>query len=52
MTSPVASTTFTGGQQATVSWQESGNAPTLAQFGNATFAIYVGNAIEQVRAAT
>jgi hypothetical protein len=47
LTSPVASTTFTGGQQATVSWQESGNAPTLAQFGNATFAIYVGNAIEQ-----
>ncbi|KAF8558614.1 hypothetical protein OG21DRAFT_1404714 [Imleria badia] len=47
LTSPVGTTTFTAGQTATVSWQDSGSAPSLAQFGNATFAIYVGNAIEQ-----
>ncbi|KAI9567698.1 hypothetical protein HD554DRAFT_931445 [Boletus coccyginus] len=47
LTSPVASTTFTAGQQATLSWQDSGEAPSLAQFGKATFAIYVGNAIQQ-----
>ncbi|KAF9224943.1 hypothetical protein BS17DRAFT_779332 [Gyrodon lividus] len=47
ITSPVASTTFTAGQQATVSWQDNGQSPSLVQFGNATFAIYVGNAIQQ-----
>jgi hypothetical protein len=47
LTSPTSGTTFTAGQQATVSWQDSGSAPTLSQFGNATFAIYAGNAIEQ-----
>jgi len=47
LTSPTASTVFTAGQQGTVSWQESGDSPSLGQFGNATFAIYVGNAIQQ-----
>jgi len=47
ITSPIATTTFTGGQQATISWQDNGQSPSLVQFGNATFAIYVGNAIQQ-----
>ncbi|KIK82631.1 hypothetical protein PAXRUDRAFT_153602 [Paxillus rubicundulus Ve08.2h10] len=47
VTSPIATTTFTAGQQATISWQDNGQSPTLLQFGNATFAIYVGNAIQQ-----
>ncbi|KAG6380316.1 hypothetical protein JVT61DRAFT_8425 [Boletus reticuloceps] len=47
ITTPVVSTTFNAGQQATVSWQDSGSAPSLTQFGNASFAIYVGNAIQQ-----
>ncbi|KAF8843538.1 hypothetical protein BDN67DRAFT_860746, partial [Paxillus ammoniavirescens] len=47
ITSPIATTTFTAGQQATISWQDNGQSPTLFQFGNATFAIYVGNAIQQ-----
>ncbi|KAF8128565.1 hypothetical protein EV363DRAFT_1339937 [Boletus edulis] len=47
ITTPVVSTTFNAGQQSTVSWQDSGSAPSLTQFGNASFAIYVGNAIQQ-----
>ncbi|KAF9238124.1 hypothetical protein BU15DRAFT_88527 [Melanogaster broomeanus] len=47
VTSPVVDTTFTAGQQATISWEDNGQNPTLSQFGNATFAIYVGNAIQQ-----
>ncbi|KAH0831284.1 hypothetical protein J3R83DRAFT_13919 [Lanmaoa asiatica] len=47
LTSPVASSVFTAGQQATISWQDDGNNPSLVQFGTATFAIYVGNAIQQ-----
>ena len=48
VTSPVASTTFTAGQQATISWQESGSGPTLKEFGVAKVSIYVGNAQQQV----
>jgi len=47
VTSPVATTTFTAGQQATISWEDNGQSPTLVQFGTANFAIYVGNAIQQ-----
>jgi hypothetical protein len=47
VTAPVAATTYSGGQPATISWQESGSAPTLAQFGNAKISIYAGNAQEQ-----
>jgi hypothetical protein len=47
ITSPVASTTFVGGQQATVSWQDDGSAPTLQSFGPAMVSIYAGNAQQQ-----
>jgi len=46
-TSPIASTTFTGGQQAIISWQEDGKKPSLADFGPAKVSIYVGNAQQQ-----
>jgi hypothetical protein len=48
LTSPTASTTFTGGQQATISWIDNGQAPALAAFGNALIGIYTGNAQQQV----
>ncbi|KAF8624699.1 hypothetical protein AX17_007030 [Amanita inopinata Kibby_2008] len=47
ITSPTGSTTFTGGQQATINWQDDGTAPNLQQFGLAKISIYVGNAITQ-----
>ncbi|KAJ3563522.1 hypothetical protein NP233_g8893 [Leucocoprinus birnbaumii] len=47
ITNPVASTTFNGGQPATISWQDDGQTPTLQQFGNAMVSIYVGNALQQ-----
>jgi len=47
ITSPVASTTFTGGQQATITWQDDGLTPTLASFGPAMVGVYVGNANQQ-----
>lgn len=47
ITSPTSSTTWTGGQQATVNWQDDGSSPSLASFGTAMFSIYVGNANQQ-----
>jgi hypothetical protein len=47
VTSPVATTTFHGGQQSTVSWQDDGNVPTLQAFGPAKVSIYAGNAQQQ-----
>ncbi|KJA17830.1 hypothetical protein HYPSUDRAFT_46017 [Hypholoma sublateritium FD-334 SS-4] len=47
VTSPVAATTFTGGQQAVVTWQDSGVSPTLADFGPSKISIYAGNAQQQ-----
>jgi len=49
ITSPTGSSTFTGGQQASVKWQDDGTSPSLAQFGAASIAIYVGNAIQQTQ---
>ncbi|KAF8062236.1 hypothetical protein FPV67DRAFT_1671441 [Lyophyllum atratum] len=46
-TSPTASSVFTGGQQATVSWQDDGKAPTLKDFGPSKVSIYAGNAQQQ-----
>jgi len=51
-TSPVASTTYSGGKEATVSWQDDGSAPTLKDFGPAMVSIYVGNALQQTRLQT
>ncbi|KAG1848786.1 hypothetical protein C8R48DRAFT_812963 [Suillus tomentosus] len=47
ITSPVASTTFTAGQQATVNWQDDGLSPNLASFGASLIGIYTGNANQQ-----
>jgi len=47
MTNPVASTTFHGGQPATISWQDNGTPPSLQDFGNAKVSIYAGNAQQQ-----
>jgi hypothetical protein len=47
VTSPVASTTFHGGQPATISWQDNGTPPLLQDFGNAKVSIYAGNAQQQ-----
>jgi hypothetical protein len=47
VTFPVATTTFHGGQQTTVSWQDDGKAPTLQAFGAAKVSIYAGNAQQQ-----
>ena len=48
ITQPVSSTTWTGGQQSTVSWQDDGQQPSLAQFGLAMVSIYAGNSQQQV----
>ncbi|KAG2121257.1 hypothetical protein DEU56DRAFT_834567 [Suillus clintonianus] len=47
ITSPVATTTFTGGQQATITWQDDGLTPNLTTFGAALVGIYTGNANQQ-----
>jgi hypothetical protein len=47
VTAPVATTTYTGGQPATVKWQDSGVAPTLKDFGPSKISIYAGNAQQQ-----
>ncbi|KAK2460020.1 hypothetical protein APHAL10511_007943 [Amanita phalloides] len=47
ITSPTAASTFTGGQQATINWQDDGTTPLLSQFGPSTIAIYIGNALQQ-----
>ncbi|KAF9811161.1 hypothetical protein IEO21_06614 [Rhodonia placenta] len=47
VTSPVKGTTWPAGQNQTISWEESGAAPTLDAFGLADVSIYVGNQIQQ-----
>lgn len=47
ITSPVASTTWTAGQQATVTWQDDGMTPNLTSFGASLVGIYTGNANQQ-----
>jgi len=47
ITSPVASSTFTGGKQAVISWQDDGTTPSLKNFGPAKVSIYAGNAQQQ-----
>jgi hypothetical protein len=47
VTAPVASTTYSGGKPAVVTWQDSGSAPSLKDFGPAKISIYVGNAQQQ-----
>ncbi|RXW23205.1 hypothetical protein EST38_g2640 [Candolleomyces aberdarensis] len=47
ITAPIASTTFSGGKQATVTWIDNGQAPPLKDFGPAIISIYAGNALQQ-----
>jgi len=47
VTAPVASTSYAAGQSAVVQWQDSGSAPSLADFGPAKISIYAGNAQQQ-----
>jgi hypothetical protein len=47
LTNPTASTTFTGGQQATISWIDDGKQPPLQTFKTASIGIFTGNAIQQ-----
>jgi len=49
VTAPVATTTDKAGQSAVVSWIDNNIPPTLAQFGPASVAIYVGNANQQTQ---
>jgi len=48
VTTPVASTTYTGGQNdAKVDWQDDNKAPSLKAFGPSKVGIFVGNAEQQ-----
>lgn len=47
-TEPVAITILTGGVTATLTWQDDGLIPSLAQFGPAAVGIFAGNALQQV----
>ncbi|KZO94676.1 hypothetical protein CALVIDRAFT_470172, partial [Calocera viscosa TUFC12733] len=47
VTNPVASTTFTGGSTAVISWEDDGSAPSLATIGAASVGIYAGSATQQ-----
>jgi len=47
ITSPVATTTLSGGKEATITWQDDGKSPALKDFGPAKISIYVGNAQQQ-----
>lgn len=47
LTAPVATTSWPASQQATITWQDDGQSPSLASFGAAKFSIYVGNANQQ-----
>ncbi|KAB5590360.1 hypothetical protein CTheo_6191 [Ceratobasidium theobromae] len=46
-TAPVASTVCTAGQACTISWQDDGKAPTLADFGDSTIGVYAGSQQQQ-----
>jgi len=47
VTAPIASTTCAASSNCTISWQDDGAAPSLAQFGASKVSIYVGNAQQQ-----
>jgi len=46
-TSPVASTTFTGGQATNITWQDDGTSPNLSALGPCSISIYAGNSQQQ-----
>jgi len=47
VTNPFVPTVDSGGQNATVAWQDDGNPPSLDMFGPAKISIYTGNANQQ-----
>jgi len=47
ITSPIATTVFTAGQNSTITWKDDGNSPSLQQFGPSKVSIYVGGAQQQ-----
>lgn len=52
ITNPVATSSFVGGSEVTISWIESGSGPTLEEFGPSIISVYVGNAQQQTRLQT
>ncbi|KAH7337623.1 hypothetical protein B0J17DRAFT_663649 [Rhizoctonia solani] len=46
-TAPVAGTVCTAGQPCSITWQDDGKAPTLAEFGDCSVAVYTGSAQQQ-----
>ncbi|GBE83580.1 hypothetical protein BKA93DRAFT_771683 [Sparassis latifolia] len=49
ITEPIATTSWPAGQQQTITWQDSGDYPSLTQFGTASVGIFVGNALVQTQ---
>jgi len=47
ITNPTSSSTFNGGQNNTINWEDDGTSPSSAEWGNASVAIYTGNENEQ-----
>eukprot|EP00914_Ancora_sagittata_P001374 GHVO01003605.1.p1 GENE.GHVO01003605.1~~GHVO01003605.1.p1 ORF type:complete len:221 (-),score=20.05 GHVO01003605.1:192-854(-) len=47
ITSPTATSTFTAGQNSTISWIDNSASPSLAQWGNAKVSIFTGNSNQQ-----
>jgi hypothetical protein len=47
ITEPTSASTFNGGATNTITWQDDGNSPSLASWGNASVSIYTGNANQQ-----
>lgn len=47
ITEPTSGSTFNGGQTNTITWQDDGSSPSLADWGNASVSIYTGNANQQ-----
>jgi len=47
ITNPTSSSTFNGGQNNTINWEDDGTSPSTAEWGNASVAIYTGNENEQ-----
>ena len=47
ITTPTAASTYTGGQTATITWEDNNVAPLLPAWGNASVGIWAGNANQQ-----
>ncbi|GJE86328.1 hypothetical protein PsYK624_024080 [Phanerochaete sordida] len=47
ITQPIASTSWTAGQQQTIQWMDDGKTPSLQQFGASKVSIYAGNVNQQ-----